>query len=149
MNEINSNLNGKDQNVIQEKAGTDNLSFKEKELHEYNKTYGEDRTFSDAERPENWIDYKLLPFCKSRVKFYDRERKFGFVTLLDDHDEPIIDAYLSGHVIEKAGIYKLEEGQILMVKHAPKTRGEAVVFVDRTSVNALASKLLSRSEARQ
>jgi cold shock CspA family protein len=83
------------------------------------------------ERGPDWVDYKALPLHKARVKFYDQEKKFGFVVILDEQDNPRVDAYLSGRALERAGIYELKENDVIYVKFVVKEKGEAVIFVKR------------------
>ena len=80
------------------------------------------------------VDYRDLPIHKARVKFFndDPAKQFGFVTVLDENDKPKYDAFLSGTILEKAGIYPpLNNGEILYVRHVQKPKGDAVIFVQK------------------
>lgn len=84
----------------------------------------------NAEARPGYIDYKDLPFVKARVKFYNQERGFGFVTLLDDNGNTTDqDAFLPGTKLEQAGYEEISPQQEILVKHTNRPKGEAVVLV--------------------
>ena len=88
---------------------------------------------NNKKKAENWIDYTKLPLVKAKVKFYNSNvnAKYGFVTILDSNNNPVMDAFVSGGILEKAGIYSVEAGEILEIKHVPAQKGESVIFVAR------------------
>jgi cold shock CspA family protein len=86
-----------------------------------------------------FVDYNTLPLIKAKVKFYDEKKKFGFVSLLNENDEPYKDAFISGRVLEKAQYESVKADDIIQVKHFPREKGEAVVYVKRQKNNFVSS----------
>jgi cold shock CspA family protein len=84
---------------------------------------------ANTEQRPGYIDYKLLPFVKAKVKFYSPEKGFGFVTLLDENGEKTQDAFLPGTKLTQAGYEEIAPGQEITVKHTRRDKGEAVVLV--------------------
>lgn len=84
---------------------------------------------ANTEQRPGYIDYKLLPFVKAKVKFYSPEKGFGFVTLLDENGEKTQDAFLPGTKLTQAGYEEIAPEQEITVKHTRRDKGEAVVLV--------------------
>lgn len=86
-----------------------------------------------ASSEKNFINYKQLPWNKAVIKFYNDnpDKRFGFVTLLNDKGVKIKDAYLSGAVLDKAGIYDIKTDDLVDVRLVTKEKGEACVIIRR------------------
>ena len=82
---------------------------------------------------KEFVDYKKLPWNTAKIKFYNDnpDKRFGFVTLLDDKGSKLKDAYLSGAVLDKAGIYDIKTDDLVDVRLVQKEKGEACVIIRR------------------